>query len=57
MRRPCLPGLEAAAEAQTARQHTASLPAVCGGSSSGGIRLQAAAQELGKRQGDRVPAG
>ena len=34
-----------------------SLQQVPGGGSAGGIRFQAAAQELGKRQGDRVPAG
>lgn len=34
-----------------------SLQQVPGGGSSGGVRLQAAAQELGKRQGDRLPAG
>ena len=34
-----------------------SLQQVPGGGSSGGIRLQAVAQELGKRQGDRVSAG
>ena len=34
-----------------------SLQQVPGGGSSGCIRLQAAAQELGKRQGDGAPAG